>query len=289
MVRDLLIRGMLAGLLAGILAFGFAKIFGEPQVDRAIAFEEQMDRAKQEKATQQMSSSMTGSSASTGSMSMAAGGNMAGMNMSNAEAAQPELVSRAVQSSIGLFTGVVVYGTAFGGVFALVFAYAYGRIGNLSPRATAALLASAAFLALVIVPDIKYPANPPSVGNPDTIGERTGLFVVMILASIGAMLVAGGIARRAVERVGGWNAAFIGGGIFVILVVVVQLLLPAINEVPDGFPAVVLWRFRVTSIGIEAVLWTTIGLVFGAMAGGLLVRRRLPPDSRLMAVATPGQ
>jgi hypothetical protein len=46
MVRTLLIRGMLAGVLAGLLAFGFAKIFGEPQVDHAIAFEALLDRAK---------------------------------------------------------------------------------------------------------------------------------------------------------------------------------------------------------------------------------------------------
>ena len=39
MVRGLLIRGMLAGLAAGILAFAFAKVFGEPQVDKAIAIE----------------------------------------------------------------------------------------------------------------------------------------------------------------------------------------------------------------------------------------------------------
>lgn len=46
MMRALLIRGMLVGILAGVLAFGVARIFGEPQVDRAIAFEEQMDAAK---------------------------------------------------------------------------------------------------------------------------------------------------------------------------------------------------------------------------------------------------
>ena len=40
MVGGLLLRGMLAGILAGLLAFGFAWVFGEPQVDRAIAFEE---------------------------------------------------------------------------------------------------------------------------------------------------------------------------------------------------------------------------------------------------------
>ena len=277
MIRTLLVRGMVVGVIAGLLTFGVAKIFGEPQVDRAIAFEEQMDKAKEEKAAQQMLNSVTGSTTSSGNMSTAGSGNMAGMNMSNAEAAEPELVSRAVQSGIGLFTGVVVYGTAFGGLFALVFAYAYGRMGNLSPRATAALLAGAAFLALVIVPDIKYPANPPAVGNPDTIGERTGFFLVMILATIAAMIIAGKIARHMAEQLGGWNAALLGGVIFVTLVVIVQLLLPVINEVPEGFPATVLWRFRITSIGIEAILWTTIGLVFGALAEKVLVRGRWSP------------
>ncbi len=41
MVRDLLIRGMIAGCVAGLICFGVAKIFGEPEVDRAIAFEQQ--------------------------------------------------------------------------------------------------------------------------------------------------------------------------------------------------------------------------------------------------------
>ena len=54
-----------------------------------------------------------------------------GMSM---PADEPELVSREVQASIGLLTGVVVYSTAFGGLFGLVFAFAYGRVGNLSPR-----------------------------------------------------------------------------------------------------------------------------------------------------------
>jgi hypothetical protein len=46
MVRTLLVRGMLVGIVAGLLSFGFLKIYGEPQVDRAIAFETQMDEAK---------------------------------------------------------------------------------------------------------------------------------------------------------------------------------------------------------------------------------------------------
>jgi predicted cobalt transporter CbtA len=45
MVRSLLIRGMLAGVAAGILAFVFAKVLGEPQVDKAIAYEGPSDEA----------------------------------------------------------------------------------------------------------------------------------------------------------------------------------------------------------------------------------------------------
>ena len=43
----------------------------------------------------------------------------------------------------------------------------------------------------------------------------------------------------------------------------IQLLLPDVNEVPEDFPAVVLWRFREASLAIQIVLWGGIGLGFG--------------------------
>ena len=46
MIRTLLIRGMLAGLLAGLAVFSFGKVVGEPPVDRAISFEIALDEAK---------------------------------------------------------------------------------------------------------------------------------------------------------------------------------------------------------------------------------------------------
>src|SRR5215813_6776619 len=147
MVRALLIRGMLAGALAGLLACAFAWIFGEPQVDVAIGFEQRMHA-------------------------------VAG------EASQPEIVSRAVQSTAGLLTGILVYGCALGGIFSLVFAYAYGRFGPLSPRATAATVTALGFVTLILVPQIKYPANPPSVGAPDTIAVRTALYFILIGLSV---------------------------------------------------------------------------------------------------------
>jgi predicted cobalt transporter CbtA len=229
MVGTLLARGMIVGIIAGLLAFGFAKIVGEPQVDKAIAFETKMDQAK-------------------------------------GEAPEPELVSRHIQSTIGLLTGVLVYGTAIGGLFALVFAYASGRVGRIGPRGLAALLALAGFIAIVFVPDLKYPANPPSVGNPETIGYRTEMFFLMIAISIAAMVLAVTMGRRLVGRFGIWNSALIAGTAFVAIIVVAQSLLPEINEVPDEFPAVVLWQFRLAALGIQLVIWTSLGLLFGWLA-----------------------
>jgi predicted cobalt transporter CbtA len=57
----------------------------------------------------------------------------------------------------------------------------------------------------------------------------------------------------------------IAAGGYLVAVIVVARILPGINEVPDAFPAVVLWQFRVASFGMQLVMWTTIGLVFGAL------------------------
>ena len=185
MVGTLLLRGMLVGIVAGILCFAFLNVVGEPQVDRAIAFETQLDEAKA-KATPMPRWPKA-------------------LSMPKEEPG-PELVSRPVQAGIGLFTGVMVYNAAFGGLFALVFALTYGRMGDFGPRATSALLAAAGIVAVYIVPNLKYPANPPSVGDPDTIGMRTALYFAMIAISLAAMIGAAMLRRRLLRRYGGWNA-----------------------------------------------------------------------------------
>jgi hypothetical protein len=239
MVGKLLLRGMLVGLVAGLLSFGFARVFGEPAVDRAIAFEAQQAQAK-------------------------------------GEAPEEEIVSREVQSSLGLLTGTLVYGAAVGGIFALVFAYAYGRVGSLDARSTAALVALAGFIAVIVVPFIKYPANPPSVGNPETIGPRTALFFTMMAISVIGMFNAVVVARRLAPRRGLWNGALIAGLAYIVVMAIVMYLLPPINEVPEQFSANVLWQFRIGSLGIHAVLWSVLGLGFGA-----LTERSMKQQSRL--------
>lgn len=244
MVGTLLLRGMLVGIVAGLLCFSFLKIVGEPQVDRAIAFETQLDEARARAAAQAL---------------------IAKGLPAPKEEPEPELVSRRVQAGIGLFIGVMVYNVAFGGLFALAFALAYGRMGDLGPRATATVLSAVGIVAVYIIPSLKYPANPPSVGDPATIGMRTELYFGMIAISLAAMIAAGMLRLRLAARYGAWNAFLIAGAAYLIVVIAVGQALPTVNEVPEQFPAVVLWQFRIASLGAQLIMWATIGLVFGAL------------------------
>ena len=244
MAGTLLLRGMLVGIVAGLLCFTFLKVFGEPQVDTAIAFETRMNEARDQAKAQE---------------ALAKGIVMA------KEEPEPELVSRPVQAGIGLLTGVTVYSASFGGLFALAYSLVFGRLGAFGPRATSALLAGAGFVSVYLVPNLKYAANPPSVGEPDTIGMRTAFYFAMIAISLAAMIASVMLQRRIVDRLGAWNASLASGAAYVIVVLVVALLLPVVNEVPNNFPAVVLWQFRIASLGAQLLMWTTLGLVFGAV------------------------
>jgi hypothetical protein len=236
MTGQLLLRGMIIGIIAGIFAFGFARVFGEPMVDLAIAYEEKTSPP-------------------------------------STEPAEPELVSRATQAGIGLFTGIVTYSAAVGGLFALAFAFGYGRIGKLSPRGTAAVIALAAYVAIIAVPALKYPGNPPAVGSDETIVMRTELFFVLILASVIGMVLTFMLAANLTARLGTWNGIIASAVAYAVFMIIVLALLPTINEVPEDFSAKVLWSFRATSLGIQAIVWTILGLGFGWVAERTLIKQ----------------
>lgn len=235
MMRTLLVRGMLAGLIGGLAYVLFAYLFGEASIDAAIAYEEH--------------------------------GAPAG------EASHEELVSRGIQATLGLGVAAVVYGAVIGGILSLVYASVVGRVGRLSARATAAVIAGTGFVAVALVPFLKYPANPPASTLDDTVGQRTGPFVALIILSVLLAVGATMLGRSLGPRLGAWNATLLSAGVYVAAVGVVGFLLPTIAETPADFPATVLYDFRVAAIGGHLVLWAVTGLVFGALMDSRSRRR----------------
>ncbi|MDX3311829.1 CbtA family protein [Streptomyces sp. ME08-AFT2] len=230
-VRNLLVRGMLAGLAAGVLALVVAYFLGEPNVDSAIGFEESHAPAHEHEV---------------------------------------ELVSRGLQSTAGLATGVLVYGVALGGIAALAYCFALGRVGRFTPRATALLLSGAALLTVYVVPFLKYPANPPAVGDHDTIAKRTTLYFLMMVLGVLLAVAAVIAGKRLAPGLGAWYATVVAVLGFTVAIGLAYAFLPAVNEVPADFPAALLWRFRLSSIALQITMWAGFGLVFGELAERLL-------------------
>jgi len=218
-------RGMAAGLLAGLLAGLFAFFTGEPLLDRAVAIEE-----------------------------ASAGGTHH----------EEEVFSRTTQKA-GLFFATGLFGVTVGGIFGLVFAFFRGRLAAESDLKRSVYLTAAVFAGAFLIPFLKYPANPPSVGDPDTIGARTAAYFTLVALSLLVVLAAWLAARLLRER-GVRTArrrAIVGAGV-ALAVAALFLALPAAPSAGD-FPAGLLWGFRLSSFGTQLVFWAGLGVVFGLL------------------------
>jgi hypothetical protein len=247
-----------------VLAFAAARVFVEPVIERAIGYEDGVGAAHE------------AMEAASGE-----GGHHHGV----------ELFTRGVQANIGMGFGVLAFSIAMGALFAVVFAVVYGRVGNVSARVLSVLVAGGMLLSLYVVPALKYPANPPAVSLEETIRQRTMLYLLMVVVSAALFVGAIYLGRRLVARLGTWNATLAAAGSYVVAIAIVMLVLPTIDETPGplrddagniafgGFPADDLYQFRLYSLGVQVVMWATIGLVFAALISKVLDGKRNRVDA----------
>ncbi len=241
---QLLVRGLLAGLIAGLLAGTIAFVIGEPHVDSAIAIEEAAGAAEHVEATP-------------------------GAHSHDEEDA---LVSRDGQRA-GLFLATGLAGLALGAIFATVLHYTR-RFTSLSGTTLAIAAGALGWLAIEAVPFFKYPANPPAVGDPDTINQRTWLWLASVVLGLLAVAIGLYVAKTVAShsslavRIAAPLAAFL------VVVGLGYVLLPTINEVGADFPATLLWEFRLSSLATQATLWIALGLAFAFLTDRAVSKAR---------------
>lgn len=187
--------------------------------------------------------------------------------------AADEMFSRGAQH-VGGIIGALIYGVLLGLVFAVVFALVRHRLPARTDFRRSALVGLAGYVAVVAVPFVLYPANPPGVGDPDTITRRTvaflvamawGLVTVVFTARLGRALRGRGLGEPA------WVSASLLA--FVALVAIAAAVLPG-PAATTGIPADLLWRFRLTSLAGSATCWTVLALTFGAIPVEARAQRR---------------
>jgi predicted cobalt transporter CbtA len=252
----ILLRGLLAGLIAGLLAGVFAYTAGEPKIDAAIAIEEAAAHAQQAAAPA----------------------------AAEADHHADELVSRNGQK-VGLFLALGLFGTAMGGLLAIAFVFLRRRLRTTSDARAALGLAGAAVLGAVIVPFLKYPANPPAVGDPATINQRTISYLAMVVIGLVAVWAAVVALRAVRDPRPEWLRWVASAAAFVAVVTVAYVALPSVDEVSDTFPAALLWDFRVVSLGTLVVLWSMLGVAFAALLTGFGDRSTVAPAEPAVSAA----
>ncbi|MGC5028246.1 CbtA family protein [Tsukamurella sp. DT100] len=242
MEKHVIARGALAGAIGGLLAFVFGRIMVEPIIGRAIDFEEARNAAEH---------------ASHPGMAME----------------EPELFTRAVQQNVGLGAGLILFGIAMGALFAVTYCVAAPKLAQWTPRAVALAVAGSLFAGIYALPYLKYPPNPPVVGDPETIRERTGAYVLMVAICLALVAAAWVIGLAVVPRLGAYGAALTGGAVVIVGLVLACLVLPATVATPEGFDPDDLYWFRTYSFLAQAILWGAIGLVGAELLQRLTVRK----------------
>ncbi|MFN2608971.1 MAG: CbtA family protein [Acidimicrobiales bacterium] len=176
-----------------------------------------------------------------------------------------ETFSRGTQQAGGALAAVV-WGVALGLLVAVAWVLVRRHLrpaGEHPDWRAATTLAGMGFLTVNVVPFLKYPANPPGVGDPATIGRRTTLYLLMLAWSALSTAAAWRAARWTSRR--GWPdhvrlPAVVG--LYATLVVVGLAALPGTPDaVPD--PATLVWHFRLTSLAGTGTYWAVCGTAFG--------------------------
>jgi hypothetical protein len=225
-VKPFLVRGALAGVAGSVASVLVLILLGESSIRRAIELEE----------------------------ARAVPGE-----------AHEEVFSRTTQI-IGGAAGLILFGVVAGLVFGVVFAATRHRLGPGPDWRRARRLAAATFVGIFLVPFLKYPANPPAVGDPDTINQRTLAYVSMLVISVLALVLAVAVHDRLAARgMGEERSQPLAALAWLAVVGVAMVALPA-NPDEITIAADLLWSFRMSSLAGQAAFWAVAGTVFGLLS-----------------------
>ena len=227
-LSSVLAAALLAGVLAGLFVAAFHEIATEPVLQRAIDLETILKKA-------------------------------------SGQAVGPELFSRSVQRS-GLFIGYLLYGIGWGVLFGVVACLLQLLTRTQLSLKRVLVLALIGLWTVGILPQLKYPANPPGIGEPASINFREEVYLAILLLSIlGTLLVA--IVYRVLGKVskGSWQRPGVRisvvAGLYLLYIGILYVCLPNYSD-PVLLPSDIIILFRALSVVGVLLFWLALGTFF---------------------------
>jgi predicted cobalt transporter CbtA len=163
---------------------------------------------------------------------------------------------RAWQKAGQVLAGATL-GASIGSLFGIVFAYSRNALpGNHFVKKTL-ILALIMWVTIYVIPFIKYPANPPTVGDPETILLRQTLYLAFIAISGFAAVGFYQIYKRIDKK----SLTFVGYGAFM---TAMFFVMPS-NPDPITAPEALVNGFRLASAVTMSVFWLVLGIILGSL------------------------
>jgi len=153
-----------------------------------------------------------------------------------------------------------ILGTSYGALFGIVFAYSRDSMPGSNNKKKALILAGIMLIVLYIVPGLKYPANPPAVGDPETIGVRQSLYIAYLsisgLSALGLAFV-----YRRLGKIQSRKAII--SAIYAGIMLTTYFAMPA-NPDAIAAPIDLVTSFRIVTAFTIGMFWGLLGLILGA-------------------------
>jgi predicted cobalt transporter CbtA len=153
-----------------------------------------------------------------------------------------------------------ILGMSIGALFGIVFAYSRSSIPASSNKKKALILAGIMWLVLFLIPALKYPANPPAVGDPETIYYRQSLYIAYLALSGFAALGLAFLYRK----MGTIQAKkVIVPAMYTVIMIGAYLAMPP-NPDAISAPMDLVMGFRIASAFTMSIFWALLGIILGA-------------------------
>ncbi len=216
---------LLAGVISGLAYASLIFLAAEPFIDQAIGIEIQNQIAEGED-----------------------------VNMD-------EVAQYRIWQKEGLFVAGLILGVSFASLYAIVYGYARKSLPGSNDVKKSLLLASIVWFTIFMIPFLKYPGNPPAVGDPETIYYRESLYIAFIaISGLGALGFA--FLYRKMHSIR--TRKFIVPALYAAYIIPFYFIMPP-NPDAITIPMELVTNFRIMTVITAAIFWAVLGITFGAL------------------------
>lgn len=155
-----------------------------------------------------------------------------------------------------------ILGTSISALFGIVYVYSRDSLPGSNNKKKGLILAGIMFFVIFLIPALKYPANPPAVGDPETIEYRESLYIGMLVIS-GFTALGVAILYRSLGQNRKVSRKIIVPAIYAVIVAFAFAVLPN-NPDEVAISADLLMNFRIVTTVTMGIFWGALGILLGS-------------------------